>query len=173
MKIKYTILFVVSTVGIVLDQWTKNAIHTKFQWGESLPVIPSFFSLTYVRNSGAAFGILHKAPAYFRDPFFIIVPIVAMAIILFLFWRLEVNKRLTAFALSLILSGAVGNLIDRLRFGYVIDFLDFYWRTYHWPAFNVADSCIVVGVSLLFIMSLIQDLRKGSASPNSVPPLES
>lgn len=157
MKTKYTILALVSTIGIIVDQWTKNLVHSKFAWGESVAVIKNFFSLTYVRNSGAAFGILHKAPAYFRDPFFIAVPVVAMFIILFLYFKLQENQKLTALALSLILSGAIGNLIDRLRFGYVIDFLDFYWKDYHWPAFNVADSCIVVGVSVLFILSFFQE----------------
>lgn len=163
MKIKYLLLFLISGVGIVVDQWTKHVIHSRFAWGESIPVLKDFFSLTYVRNSGAAFGIMHKAPAYFRDPFFIAVPLVALFIIGFLFVRLPDAQKLTASALSLIFCGAIGNLIDRLRFGFVIDFLDFYWKDYHWPAFNVADSCIVVGVSVLFIQSFFQD------SPPGVP----
>lgn len=164
MKSKYFILIFISVVGVVVDQWTKHIVHTRFAWGESVSVIQGFFALTYVRNSGAAFGIMHKAPAYFRDPFFIAVPVVALFIILFLFVRLHQSQRLTAVALSLILSGAIGNLIDRLRFGYVIDFLDFYWKDYHWPAFNVADSCIVVGVTILFILSFFQDKLEGPIS---------
>lgn len=160
MKVKYLLLALISVVGIVVDQWTKHLVHTKFAWGESIPVIQNFFSLTYVRNSGAAFGILHKAPSYFREPFFIAVPVVALFIILFLYIKLSDDQKLTATSLSLILCGAVGNLIDRLRFGYVIDFLDFFWKDYHWPAFNVADSCIVVGVSILFILSFFQGNAK-------------
>ena len=89
-----------------------------------------------------------------RDPFFIIVPIVAMFLVLFFLARLPSDQKVSAFAFSLILGGAIGNLVDRLQLGYVVDFLDFHWQEiYHWPAFNVADSSIVVGVSLLFILS--------------------
>lgn len=154
--IKYLILFLTTVLVLVLDQWTKKIIHTRFRWGESVPVLDSMFSLTYVRNQGAAFGMLHRAPSWFRDPFFIVIPIIALFVILFLLSRLNNRQRWTALALSLILGGALGNLIDRLRFGYVIDFLDFHWREiYHWPAFNVADSCIVVGVSIMFLQSLL------------------
>lgn len=152
---KYGILFLTTVIVLVVDQWTKHLVHTRFRWGESVQYIESFFALTYVRNSGAAFGLLHKAPAWFRDPFFIVVPLVALIVILVLFVKLKEDQKWTALALSLILSGAVGNLIDRLRFGYVIDFLDFHWKeVYHWPAFNVADSCIVVGVAVMFIQSI-------------------
>ena len=156
MKKKYAILMIIFICLSILDQWTKHLVHTKFAWGETKPIITGFFSLTYVRNSGAAFGILHKAPPKFRDPFFIVIPLLALFIILFLFMRLQDNQVLDAIALSLILSGAIGNLIDRLRFGYVIDFLDFFVGTYHWPAFNVADSCIVVGVSIFFFLSFLR-----------------
>ena len=156
MKKKFIILIVLVVGFLILDQWTKHLVHKNFSWGESKPIVSGFFSLTYVRNSGAAFGILHKAPPAFRDPFFIAVPLIALFVIIFLFVRLQDNQLFTAGALSLILSGAVGNLIDRLRFGFVIDFLDFFIKDYHWPAFNVADSCIVVGVSILFIQSFFQ-----------------
>jgi signal peptidase II len=153
---KYFILFFTTVLVLVLDQWTKKLIHTQFRWGESVPVLDSIFSLTYVRNQGAAFGMLHRAPAWFRDPFFIVIPVIALFVIVFLLSRLNNRQRWTATALSLILGGALGNLIDRLRFGYVIDFLDFHWKEiYHWPAFNVADSCIVVGVSIMFLQSLL------------------
>lgn len=154
---KYWILGLTVVVILVLDQWTKHLVHTRFRWGESVAIIESFFALTYVRNSGAAFGLLHRAPAWFRDPFFIIVPIVALVVIVVLFVKLKEDQKLTALALSLILGGAVGNLIDRIRFGYVIDFLDFHYKeVYHWPAFNVADSAIVVGVGIMFAQSLFQ-----------------
>lgn len=179
MKKKYVLLLVIAISFLILDQWTKHLVHTKFSWGESKPVIEGFFSLTYVRNTGAAFGILHNAPAYLRDPFFIVVPVVALFVILFFFYRLPANQLLTATALSLIFSGAVGNLIDRLRFGYVIDFLDFFtkrcpsfidylMRDCHWPAFNVADSCIVVGVGILFVQSFQQAKLEAQAAKRSV-----
>lgn len=163
---KYAILGGTVAVILVLDQWTKHLVHTRFRWGESLPIVPGFFDLTYVRNQGAAFGLLHRAPPAFRDPFFLVVPVVAMAVILFLYHRLKAGQLWVATAFSLILGGAVGNLIDRLRFGYVIDFLDFHWReVYHWPAFNVADSCIVVGVIMLFLDSFLQKPTSRSATP--------
>lgn len=147
------LLLGVSTLVILLDQWTKYLIYSKFQWGESVSVFPGLFSITYVRNMGAAFGFLHNAPAWFRDPFFIIIPILALGIILLLFFSAPKDAFWAPLALSMVFGGAIGNLIDRLRFGYVVDFLDFYIKTSHWPAFNVADSCIVVGVSILFIHS--------------------
>ncbi len=155
-KRKYIILLLVVIVVLIIDQWTKQIVHREFRWGESRPVLPSFFSLTYVRNTGAAFGLLHRAPAYFRDPFFIIVPVIALFVIGFVLFRLDSAQVTTAVALSLIVAGAVGNLIDRLKYGFVIDFLDIYWKDYHWPAFNVADSAIVVGVSLMFLQSFKQ-----------------
>jgi len=166
---KYKVFLVVFTVIVALDQWTKHLVHTKFYWGESIPIIDSFFALTYVRNSGAAFGILHRAPATFRDPFFIIVPILVLLIITVIFVRLTQAQRLSAFALSLIYAGAIGNLIDRLRFKYVIDFLDFHWKeVYHWPAFNVADSSIVVGVGFLLLESFFSGKSKVSMDNKQV-----
>lgn len=165
-KTKTTILLAVSVVSLVVDQWTKYLVISRFQWGESYPLISGLFSLTYVRNKGAAFGLFHRAPEAFRDPFFIIVPVVALVIIFLLFVRLTDKQRWTALALSLILGGAIGNLIDRVRFGYVVDFLDVYWRDYHWPAFNVADSCIVVGVGIMLIQSFTEESRT-SQSPKA------
>ncbi|MBM4303288.1 MAG: signal peptidase II [Deltaproteobacteria bacterium] len=151
-----TVLIIVTLV-VVLDQWTKMLILARFQWGQSITIVPAFFALTYVRNMGAAFGILHNAPAYFRDPFFILIPILALVIITAVLVKLKDNQKLTGVALSSVMGGALGNLIDRVRFGYVVDFLDFHWKEiYHWPAFNVADSAIVIGVSYLFIQSFFQ-----------------
>ena len=153
-KRKYAILFILMPAVIIADQWTKYLVHVRFRWGESVPVADPFFALTYVRNMGAAFGLLHRAPAYFREPFFIVIPLVALFTILLFFVKLKEDQKWTATALTLILGGAIGNLIDRLRFGYVIDLLDFHWKEmYHYPAFNIADSCIVVGVVIMFLLS--------------------
>ncbi len=153
-KKRLIVLFVITVLVLISDQWTKQVIHKNFHWGESRPIIANFFALTYVRNTGAAFGFLNHAPPAFREPFFIVVPLIAMAVIMMIFIRLKDDQHLMAGSLSLVLSGAIGNLIDRLRFGFVIDFLDFHWKeVYHWPAFNIADSCIVVGVAVLFILS--------------------
>lgn len=153
---KYWLLAWVFSVGLILDQWSKELVLRKFTWGESVAVIPGFFNLTYVRNKGAAFGFLHSAPESFREPFFLAVPLIAIFVLGYLFYRLKPDEKLSAWALSLIVSGATGNLIDRVRLGYVVDFIDIYVESIgHWPAFNIADSAIVVGVSLLFIQSLL------------------
>lgn len=154
---KWIILSVVFVDTLILDQLTKWAIHSRFKVGESVDLIQSFLALTYVRNKGAAFGILQTADPRFREPFFLVIPLIAIGIISYLYYRLEPEKKASAVALSLILSGAVGNLIDRVRFGYVIDFVDAHWNdVYHWPAFNVADSCIVVGVGILLVLSYFE-----------------
>lgn len=154
---KWITFFITVPLVIIFDQWTKKIILDHFHYGESLTIIPSFFALTYVRNMGAAFGVLHDAPSYFRDPFFILVPVLAMVILTAVLGKIKGTQILTGVALCLIMGGAIGNLIDRVRFGYVVDFLDLHWKEiYHWPAFNVADSCIVVGVFYLFIESFFQ-----------------
>ncbi len=155
MRFKYKVLLGVSATILILDQWTKHLIHSSFRLGETRSVIDSIFALTYVRNKGAAFSFLDGAPDSFREPFFFIVPIVALVAIVVFFRRLKDNEKLTIVALSLITGGAVGNVIDRVRYGFVIDFVDWHWKeVYHWPRFNIADSAIVVGVGLMFIHSL-------------------
>jgi len=112
-------------------------------------LLDNFFHLTYVRNKGAAFGIL--ANSSIRIPFFILVSLVALGGILWYLRRVSEQQRLIHWALALIFSGALGNLIDRVRLGEVIDFLDAHWYQYHWPAFNIADSAITIGVGLLLL----------------------
>ena len=154
MKHRYKILLATVPAVLLLDQWSKHLVHTRFRLGETKDLISNVFAFTYVRNQGAAFSLLNDAPAYFRDPFFLVVPIVALIAISILFYRLRDNQWLVATALSLVAGGALGNLIDRVRFGYVIDFIDAHWKeVYHWPRFNIADSCIVVGVCLLLLDS--------------------
>jgi signal peptidase II len=152
MKKKYWILALLPTITLVLDQWTKQLIVDRFHLGESIPVLTGYFSITYVRNTGAAFGFLASANPAFRVPFFMLVPTIALAVIIYLFRKLPDHDRRTAYALASVMGGAVGNLIDRVRFGYVVDFLDFHWRYQaHFPAFNVADTAICVGVGLLML----------------------
>ncbi|MEO5969401.1 MAG: signal peptidase II [Bdellovibrionia bacterium] len=149
---KYKILLALTSVIIVLDQVTKYLIVEKFRLGETSPMIADFFNLTYVQNKGAAFGLLSQADPSFRIPFFVIIPLVALSSIAYVFRKLPANNVKLAVALSLIISGAFGNLIDRMRLGYVIDFLDFHWKwTYHFPSFNVADSAICMGVALVML----------------------
>jgi signal peptidase II len=131
---------------------------------ESLPVIDGWFNITYVRNTGAAFGMLANADPAFRVPFFILVPLLALVSIAWLFKKLPAKDLQMAFALALVLSGAIGNLIDRLVYGYVIDFLSFYNHSLgQFPAFNVADSAITVGVALL----MLDMLRNPNALENT------
>jgi len=157
---RYRILAIISVVIIALDQATKLYVDANFRLHESMPVIRGFFNLTYVRNKGAAFGIL--ADNAVRIPFFITVSIVAMLGILWYINRIRNDQKLAVFSLSLVFAGAFGNLIDRIRLGEVIDFLDVFWQRYHWPAFNVADSAITVGVTLLLIDMWREDRKKSA-----------
>ncbi len=135
----------------------------RFSLHESLSVIPGFFDLTYVRNPGAAFGFLAQASPAFRSFFFSAVAVVAVFLILYFIIRHKEGTLLQTTALSLISGGALGNLLDRVRFGEVVDFLDFYVGSYHWPAFNVADSAISVGACLL----LYEIFRKKEKQPEA------
>jgi signal peptidase II len=158
MKPKYLILLVVSAIVLVLDQATKLYIDRTMDLHTSISVVKNFFNITYLRNTGAAFSFLSNFS--YRLPFFILISLVAVVVILFVFHRLRPDQRFTAVALAFILSGAVGNLIDRIRLGEVIDFLDAHWYNLHWPAFNVADSAICVGVALLAIDMILEERRQ-------------
>jgi signal peptidase II len=145
---------------LVFDQWTKRLMVQHFYLGESIEIIPSIMNITYVQNKGAAFGMLSGLNASIRDPFFLVVPIVALLVIFAWFRQLPAKSRWLALALSLIVSGAIGNFIDRLHYGFVVDFLDFHWHYQaHFPAFNIADSAICVGVAMI----LLENLTKGAA----------
>ena len=167
---RYRILTIISIAILALDQATKLYVDANFRLHESMPVIHGLFNLTYVRNKGAAFGIF--ADSAVRIPFFITVSIVAMLGILWYIRRIRNDQKLAVFSLSLVFAGAFGNLIDRIRLGEVIDFLDVFWQRYHWPAFNVADSAICVGVTLLLIDMWRED-RKKSAEDSAKKPKES
>lgn len=161
MRKKYLWLLVIAGLIISLDQLTKIYIITHFQLSESLTVIPNLFNITYVRNFGAAFGILTDAHPDFREIFFLSMPPMAVLLILWLMRSVEDNDLIQVAGLSLIFSGAIGNYIDRLRFRYVIDFLDFHLANkYNWPAFNIADSAIVCGVGLMFLAMFLDKKRR-------------
>lgn len=161
MKNRYSILAAVTLAVLVIDQATKVYIDRTMQLYQSIPVVNGLFSITYMRNKGAAFSFLSSFD--YRRPFFILVSLVAVVAILVAYRKLRDDQRFAALSLSLILSGAAGNLIDRIRLGEVIDFLDVYWQTHHWPAFNVADSAICVGVALLALDMVLEErrLKKG------------
>jgi len=150
-------LATISGAIVALDQLTKIYIHTHYRLGESRAIISQVFDITYVRNFGAAFGFFATLARNFREPFFVLVPVIALGVIIFIMRTTKDTQKVQILGLSLIFGGAIGNYIDRLRFKYVIDFLDFHWRDiYHWPAFNIADSAIVTGVSILLLQMLLQ-----------------
>lgn len=149
---KYRILFGLTVATVALDRLTKSMILSRFSLGQSLSLVDGIFDLTYVRNTGAAFGMLARTDPAFRVPFFVIVPLAALFAIGYAFRKIPERDLTLATALSLVVGGALGNLIDRVWLGYVVDFLDFHWQyRYHFPAFNVADSAICVGVGLLML----------------------
>lgn len=165
MKLKYLYLLVISLLVVGLDQATKLLVVKIIDLHELVPVLPGLFNLTYLHNKGAAFGILANSP--YRLPFFLLVTLIAVLVLLYALHRSRDDQRLAPFSLSLIFAGAVGNLIDRVRLGEVIDFLDFYWQEHHWPAFNVADTAICIGVALLAIDMILEERRQKTAPPTT------
>ena len=156
-------LLVASIVGgiLFLDQVTKTLIAQSLEIGQHIPILAGFFDLTHMRNPGAAFSFLAQAPEWFRQPFFLVATGVAIVALLFFILYAQEEGTLLVVAAASILGGAIGNLIDRLLYGEVIDFLLFYWRDWAWPAFNVADSCITLGVVGLLWASW----KQSSATP--------
>lgn len=145
---------------VLCDQAGKWWIVRHFALYESVEVLPGFFNLTYLTNTGAAFGFLAGQPALWRHVFFVTVALAALCAILLLYLRLYRHSFFYELSLALIAGGALGNLIDRVRLGSVVDFLDFYIGRYHWPAFNAADSAITVGVSVFLVYSLFFEEKK-------------
>jgi signal peptidase II len=141
---------------VLVDQATKLAIERVYDYGDVHP-ITGFFNLVLTYNKGAAFSFLAGASGW-QKHFLTAIGIVASLFILYLLAR-HGTQKLFSLALALILGGAVGNVIDRIAHGHVIDFLDFHWRGWHWPAFNVADSAIVCGAALLILDELLRVRR--------------
>lgn len=157
------IIFILGAAAVIaLDQITKTAITSRFLLHESYAVLDGFFNLVYVMNPGAAFGFLAGASAAFRYIFFTGITAVAILLIIYYLVKNQHGSTITVVSLTLIFGGAVGNLIDRIRFGAVVDFLDFYLGTFHWPAFNVADSAITVGAILMIGEIICTKKRKPS-----------
>ncbi|MGR8930056.1 MAG: signal peptidase II [Gammaproteobacteria bacterium] len=141
----------VSLLVLILDQASKLAVDASMQLYESIPLMP-YFNLTYAHNTGAAFSFLAEAGGWQRWLFAGLAFVMSGIIVVWLL-RLREQENLLAVALSMVLGGAVGNLIDRVAYGYVIDFLDVYYQNHHWPAFNIADSAICIGVGLMLLES--------------------
>jgi signal peptidase II len=150
---------IISAAVILLDLWTKSLVLARIDLHEAIPIIPNFFQLVHVRNTGAAFGIGANANSDVVPILLNVGAVAVFCVVVVYALRSAVTDRVLQVGLHLILGGAIGNLIDRFRFGWVVDFLDVYatWggREHHWPAFNVADSAICIGIVLLFF-----DMRK-------------
>jgi signal peptidase II len=153
MRKKTIFVSLIVSVIVILDQMTKWIIAHSLAVHDAVPVFESFFHITHERNTGAAFSLLARAPASFRQPFFLLTTFVAVSMLLMFLRKVEESDWLTMTAIGGILGGAVGNFIDRVLYGEVVDFLLVHWRGYYWPAFNVADSCITVGVICLLLAS--------------------
>ncbi|HET7293796.1 MAG TPA: signal peptidase II [Vicinamibacteria bacterium] len=150
---------------VVLDQVTKEALKRSLELHEYRPLVDGFLSLSHVRNRGAAFGLLADAGLPYQGPILAVVSLLALAAIGAYAWRLPEEARLPRLALAFILGGAIGNLIDRVRFGYVVDFIHVYWNQHSWPDFNVADSAISTGVALL-ILDMLRPARRPEPQPH-------
>ena len=164
MKRKYWILLIVFLVVIALDQSTKLMIQQTLPLHKTVEIIPGFFNLIHVRNTGGAFGIFGGEKGPVGSVLFVVASLIAVGILVVLFLRVKEHEKTLAFSLALLLSGAIGNLLDRLSYGEVIDFLDFHVSLYHWPAFNVADSAISIGIGLMALELLIKEQKKPGKS---------
>jgi signal peptidase II len=158
---------------IIVDQLSKGAIQSSLFYGQTIPVIKGFFSIAYVKNTGAAFGFGQDGPEWFRQIFFLGLPVIFCGWIFVMLVKTLKGPLYLSLAYALIIAGAVGNLIDRFSLGYVVDFLMFYWQdeANHFPAFNVADSCITVAAGLLIIDFFIQLKAKKDTDPNVTNPV--
>jgi signal peptidase II len=155
------LLLVVAPLLLVVDQLSKLYIDRNFLLGESVTVLENFFHITYIRNKGAAFGILSGSP--WRVPFFVTIGVIACAALLWYLYSTRPDQKLLQIALVMVFSGAIGNIIDRVRLSEVIDFIDVHWYQYHWPAFNIADSAITVGVGLMILDLWLEERRQTKA----------
>ena len=164
---RYRPLLTVTPAFVVLDQWTKYLVDHRMVLHQSHAIIFGWFNLTYVRNRGAVFGFLSGVDSWWRLPFFLIFAAVAVVLLAVFYVRSRPDQGLLRLSLALILAGAIGNVIDRLRFGYVIDFLDVHWHDYHWPAFNIADSAISIGICLMLLEAYLEGRREKRAAQNN------
>ncbi|MCU0589264.1 MAG: signal peptidase II [Syntrophobacteraceae bacterium] len=145
--------FLAGVVGsvVILDQITKLLVDRFLPLYSVKPVIPGFFNLVHARNTGAAFSLFAGSPSTLRTTLFIVLTVAVVGVVVYTYGKLNREDVWTRSALALICGGAIGNLLDRMRLGEVIDFLDLYIGAYHWPAFNVADSAITVGACLMAV----------------------
>lgn len=165
MNRKLAILLPTLVLGVGLDQLTKFLVVDRLHLGALVPVIRGFFNLVHIRNRGAAFGLLSNLSPEFAWLFFILTTSLVLLVVGYLWYKLPESDRLATLGYSLILAGAIGNLIDRVRLGEVIDFLDFYLGRYHWPAFNVADTLVCLGAGVLVVVIFTEDRGERVSHP--------
>lgn len=157
----YYFLFIIFL--FVTDQVTKAVISKKIALMSTKSIVPGFLNLTHVRNTGAVFGFFSQSGNRFLFIALTLASLAALGFVVYYFVKTAPSQKLMKFSLSLILAGALGNLLDRVLRGYVVDFLDFYIKRWHWPAFNVADSCITIGAMLIICIFFFK--RKAKCSP--------
>jgi len=155
--------FLLALFVVLLDRWTKRLVAAHIAMYTHIQVIPGFFRITHTENTGAAFSLFADSPSHWKTAMLISFSVVAMIVVSVLLWKQSRALTMTGIALSLILGGAVGNLWDRVASGRVVDFLLFYVKSYQWPVFNLADSAIVVGASLL-VLEIISGQPKPTAN---------
>lgn len=146
-----TVHFLLALLVILLDRWTKHLVAARIAMYAHVQIIPGFFRITHTENTGAAFSLFADSPSHWKTAMLISFSVTAMIVVSILLWKQSRALTMTSIALSLILGGAIGNLWDRVASGRVVDFLLFYVKSYQWPVFNLADSAIVVGASLLVL----------------------
>ena len=188
MKRKYTITIITASLAFILDQWTKWLISSRMALNETIEVIPDFFSLHYLTNPGAAFGLFRFMDTRYRSVFFLVVSALAIGMVVYYLLKSDDRKVFFPLSLAMVLGGAMGNLTDRLRLGEVTDFLlfeatflgertvgllDKYLGSHYWPSFNISDTAVVVGIfgmaiDLLFFTG--EDEKAGSALKSETAP---
>jgi signal peptidase II len=175
MERKRLITFILVSIAVIgIDRLTKWIVKSTMELGESIDVIGKFFHISYILNSGIAFGMLHRNPSPVKMPLLIIVSFIALGIIVYIFLSLPKNIRLTGVSMGLILGGAIGNIIDRITRGEVVDFIDIDFpnisiplmklRIFRWPTFNAADSSVFVGIVMLLVIIIVMG---GKAEENA------
>lgn len=152
---------------LILDQLSKMAVSMQMVPGQSVPVAPGLLHITLVHNTGMAFGLLSAQTIPYKTALVTLLALAALTAVAIYALKTSAHQRLTRWGLALVLGGAVGNIIDRVRLGYVVDFIDVFYRGAHWPAFNLADTAICTGVGLLLLDSLMHGEAKEAVSQPS------
>jgi len=148
---KYIRLFAIASLVVIFDQITKFIILGNLAMYETICVIPNFFNIVHVHNTGGAFGIFADSNIILRKILFLFIASVATVFVFYLYNKVPIGYKYLSLGFALVFGGAIGNIIDRVRMGEVVDFLDFYIGSYHWPAFNIADSAISIGITIFVI----------------------